>query len=255
MVEEPRNGAPRVFGAPIPKVPAARPNTARTRSSAGYYSQTAASTGRRINVPVSRAGTSLSTHPRSNMASLRISHAGSPHITPREPASFAQPRSPIPRDSPSRIPVPAQLNQTPVQTITPNRFGFSHSTGTPASRPSSRQSRSLLGPSIPSPTARSHRLSHGHTNASVAIPTARRTATGIIDVNDIQASPRLTAEAKELAQKKLAAERDADARVDAFNAHILDMIRQGKEALGTTVEVCDDGGGVGNGGRWEDDDD
>jgi hypothetical protein len=69
-----------------------------------------------------------------------------------------------------------------------------------------------------------------------------------IDVDDIHASPRLDAEAKQLAQKKLAAERDTGARVDALNAHLLDMIRLGKEALGTKVEVLEEGGG----GGWED---
>jgi hypothetical protein len=76
-----------------------------------------------------------------------------------------------------------------------------------------------------------------------------RTAIDKIDVNDIQASPRLDAEAKQLAQKKIAAERDTDLKVDAFNARLLSMIRQGKEALGTKVEVMDEGGG---GGGWED---
>jgi hypothetical protein len=75
-----------------------------------------------------------------------------------------------------------------------------------------------------------------------------RTAVDRIDVDDIQASPRLDAEAKQLAQKKLAVERDTDLRVDAFNARLLSMIRQGKEALGTRVEVMDDVGGA-----WEDD--
>jgi hypothetical protein len=59
----------------------------------------------------------------------------------------------------------------------------------------------------------------------------------------------------------MAAERDADAKVDALNAQLLSMIRQGREALGTKVEVeMDEGGmgmdfGRGNGGRggWEDD--
>jgi hypothetical protein len=59
----------------------------------------------------------------------------------------------------------------------------------------------------------------------------------------------------------MAAERDADAKVDALNAQLLSMIRQGREALGTRVEVDMDAGGMGmdlgrgNGGRggWEDD--
>lgn len=66
-------------------------------------------------------------------------------------------------------------------------------------------------------------------------------------------SPRLDGEAKHLAKKKMAAERDADANIDAFNEKLLQMIRQGKEALGTKVEVLDDRGAGGNSGLWEDD--
>lgn len=54
-----------------------------------------------------------------------------------------------------------------------------------------------------------------------------------------------------MAQKKLAAERDADVRMEAFNKRLMAMIRQGKEALGTTVEVEMDMDGAGG---WEDDD-
>jgi hypothetical protein len=80
----------------------------------------------------------------------------------------------------------------------------------------------------------------------------------------VQASPRLSAEAKQLAQRKLAAEKETDAKVDAFNARLMAMIRQGREALGTKVEVemVDDfggagggGGGVGGGTGWDDDED
>ena len=68
----------------------------------------------------------------------------------------------------------------------------------------------------------------------------------------MQDSPRLTAEAKQLAARKLAAERDADAKMEALNRRLVDMIRQGKEALGTTVEVDMEFGAPTAG--WEDDD-
>jgi hypothetical protein len=68
----------------------------------------------------------------------------------------------------------------------------------------------------------------------------------------MQDSPRLTAEAKQLAAKKIAAERDADQRIEAFNRRLMDMIRQGKEALGTTVEVEMEYGAPTAG--WEDED-
>jgi hypothetical protein len=50
----------------------------------------------------------------------------------------------------------------------------------------------------------------------------------------------------------MAAERDADAKIEAFNRRLMDMIRQGKEALGTTVEVEMELGAPTAG--WEDDD-
>ena len=244
LVDEPSE-KPRSFGAALSRA-ASRPNAPRR---SGYYAQTAASSGRRINVPVSRLGGGTPSSIPRGRASLRISHAGSPNLAPREPASFAAPRSPVTRTTPSRIPVPSTS-----QPINPFVFGASSVTAM-APRPSSRQSRmhSPIPPS-PSPT-KGHRRNQ---SAASAAPTAmRRSRTGVdkIDVDDIQASPRLDAEAKHLAQKKIAAERDTDLRVDAFNAQLLSMIRQAKEALGTKVEVTDDGGGGGGGGGggWEDD--
>jgi DICT domain-containing protein len=67
----------------------------------------------------------------------------------------------------------------------------------------------------------------------------------------------LTAEAKQLAAKKLAADREADVKMEAFNRRLVDMIRQGKEALGTRVEVEQDGDvgmAVGETPGWVDDD-
>ncbi|KAK0627541.1 hypothetical protein B0T14DRAFT_535322 [Immersiella caudata] len=237
LIDEP-NEKPRSFGAAL-SAANTRPNP--PRRSGGYYAQTAASAGRRINVPVSRLGAGTPSSLPRGRASLRISHAGSPHMATREPASFAAPRSPVTRTTPSRIPAPVAS-----QPANPFVFG-GPSLAAMSPRPSSRQSRvhSPIPPS-PSPT-KGHRRSQS--NASAA-PTMRRSrgAVDTIDADEIRASPRLDAEAKQLAQKKLAAERDTDLRVDAFNARLLSMIRQGKEALGTKVEVMDDVGG-----GWEDD--
>ncbi|KAK0715256.1 hypothetical protein B0H67DRAFT_488056 [Lasiosphaeris hirsuta] len=123
-----------------------------------------------------------------------------------------------------------------------------------------REPASFAPPRSPVRTTPSRIPSIGHRrnqSSASAAPTARRaTLSSRVDVDDIQASPRLTAEAKQLAQKKLAAERDADMKVDAFNARLLRMIRQGKEALGTKVEVIEDDLGAAGGpvGGWEDDD-
>lgn len=66
-------------------------------------------------------------------------------------------------------------------------------------------------------------------------------------------SPRLTAEAKQLATKKMLADREADVKMEVFNMRLMDMIRQGKEALGTTVEVEMDCGGLMETPGWVDD--
>ena len=71
-----------------------------------------------------------------------------------------------------------------------------------------------------------------------------------LDPEAIESSPRLDPEAKQLATRKLKEERDADARIAAFNARLRDMIREGKEALGTTVEVDIEG----DDGGWMDED-
>lgn len=60
-------------------------------------------------------------------------------------------------------------------------------------------------------------------------------------------SPRLDAEAKQLAARRKMDERNADVRIAAFNKRLQDMIRQGKEALGTTIEVDGDEDGGGDG--------
>ncbi|KAK1768133.1 hypothetical protein QBC33DRAFT_449748 [Phialemonium atrogriseum] len=203
----------------------ARPGTTRSRQPPRYSTPTAASSGRRISVPVSRlsfggapaAAVAAATPPlpsstRTRRASLRISHAGSPGLSARSPASFAQPRlSPttaatLPTSPPpaSRIPVPSSASAA--------------SASAAGARPGGA----------------------GGVGGAAG-------AAGAEDGAAAVDSPRLDAEARQLAQRKIAAERDADVRMEAFNKRLMAMIRQGKEALGTTVEVeMDCGGG------WED---
>ncbi|KAK0636960.1 hypothetical protein B0T17DRAFT_613616 [Bombardia bombarda] len=280
LVDEPQDPKPRSFASSLPRVPPHRPaETIRSRQSGGYSSQhhVASSPGRRMSVPVSRLGASTPTFHRSARTSLRMSRSGSPSPTliRREPASFAQPRTPVTHftpqlTTPSRIPVPAPQQQLPQlpqpqhqQHSRPSPLSFTSGIPLPSSRPTSRQSMRMHSPVMPSPSPiKSYHHRRRESNASVA-STMRRS---LIDPNEIVASPRLDAEAKHLAQRKLAAERDTDKNIDAFNARLLNMIRQGKEALGTTVEVLDDGGGgggVGAGGggggggiagMWESDD-
>ncbi|KAK2071664.1 hypothetical protein P8C59_006070 [Phyllachora maydis] len=220
-----------------------KPHNARQLPSARVARHSAlpvstATGNRRISVPISRLGTAnFSQYRRS---SLRISHAGSPKLNPREPASYASPRCPVRPSTPasgSRIPVAVQPN---------------HSTAT---RPGSGQSRvpSSITPAQPTHHSQSyHRrnlsMASVGSGASVARGHGRRKS---LDVDDIQASPRLDPEAKQLAQKKLASEREVDARVDLLNARMTDMIRQCKEALGSKIEVFDVDE---KGATWEDDD-
>ncbi|KAH6856107.1 hypothetical protein B0I37DRAFT_300266 [Chaetomium sp. MPI-CAGE-AT-0009] len=237
VVDEPNNQPPKRFAAQVKAAAARTSGLARPRPS--YCSQTSASTQRRTAAPSQRFSGGTPTLPRiATRPSLRVSHTGSPNLASREPASFASPRSsPLSGSTPSRIPL----------------GGASH-----------RRSRSSLSGSP-------------HPAAASAKPASRRQSILSRQQQQQQSQqshhPRLDAEARHLAQRKLAAERDADAKVDAFNAQLLSMIRQGREALGTRVEVEMDededegmgvdevgmgyGGGGGGGlagGGWEDDD-
>ncbi|KAI1373929.1 hypothetical protein F4677DRAFT_455687 [Hypoxylon crocopeplum] len=174
---------------------------------------------RRMSRPVSRANTRVSTPGITRQQSSRISHAGSASLSNREPASFASPRaqSPVTSHTPSRIPVPSRPQSPDI--FSPARL--------------SQQPSFIPSPSVP--PKRSHR--RNHSTASVASVTSGRVRKreSLQDLKDN--SPRLDAEAKNLAAKRLHEEMVTDLRISDFNARLMDMIRQGKEALGTTVEV------------------
>lgn len=169
-------------------------------------------TGRRINSlalrPTSRlASTPTSTHRRqASRPSSRLSHAPSPPVLSPRQASTASTAS-FGLVAPPRSPSPTKIPQ-----------------------PNNSRRRHTMAPS-PSPSVLGHRRSQS--NAS--------TASGRTPVED---SPRLDAEAKHLAARRKMEERDADVRMATLNKQLQDMIRQGREALGTTVEVE---------GNWEDD--
>ncbi|KAM0273872.1 hypothetical protein ACHAQH_008167 [Verticillium albo-atrum] len=215
---------------------------ARTASRASMRPQSRNSrpsmtTGRRISVPVSRLNTTPSQARRN---SLRSPHAVSPARTVREQpastASCASVRSPRPCSpgplsplSPSRIPIPSQ----------PAGRGSN-----PFSRPSSSAGHYRSNSCVTSPIrpALTHRRTHS--GASAASPRGQTPR----DLDDnVDASPRLSMEAKRLAAKRRKDQQDADLRINDFNSRLQDMIRQGREALGTTIEVDDDTGG------WESD--
>lgn len=178
-------------------------------------------TGRRISTPTARLSTNPGSTPR--RPSSRAAFRDSPALEqprPASSASFASPRSP----SPSKIP---KATASPV-------------THKSSSQPTHSRRRSVATGQSSYPPPFTHRRTHS--GASIASP--RR---GGPD-GDADASPRLNAEAKQLAARRKMEERDADVRIAAFNKRLQDMIRQGKEALGTTVDVEIEGGGD----AWED---
>ncbi|KAK7927499.1 hypothetical protein PG985_004497 [Apiospora marii] len=200
---------------------------------------------RRISKPVSR----LNTTPNYNRRhSGRISHAGDPSLTFREPASFAGP--------PSLIMAAPERPSTP--SATPSRLPVAIRPHSPAIySPSPRQQSRIPSPS-PHMQRGSHRRNQSAASAaSVGLAgspatgkpgTARRRETLVED-----RSPRLDAEAQRMVARRLQEERAADARINDFNARLQDMIRQGQEALGNSIEI--DGGmgyGGGAGTRWDD---
>ncbi|KAI1437154.1 hypothetical protein GGR50DRAFT_646304 [Xylaria sp. CBS 124048] len=180
---------------------------------------------RRINKPVSR----LSTPVFNRFPPTRSAPASAGPLPSRAPASFASTRSPgasspvqQPVYTPSRIPVPSSSQpQTPSRFATPSSF-----IPQPSQIPS------------PSPFAkRTHRRNQS-TNSTpsigqVAKLNRRESLHEVVHDN----SPRLDAQARSLAAKRRKDELEADLRINDFNARLQDMIRQGKEALGTTFEV------------------
>lgn len=168
-------------------------------------------TGRRISTPNAR---------RSMASQVPLLNTTPTSFEPRQPssASYASPRSP----SPTKIPNPSA----------------SASFSTPRDY-SSHRPRPSIGGSQPKP-------SHRRTNSGASVASARVSRSFTEDP-----SPRLDAEARKLAARRKRDDDDTDYRIEAFNKQLQDMIRQGKEALGTTIEV-ENGEAEGGEGGWED---
>ncbi|KAI1753998.1 hypothetical protein F4782DRAFT_59047 [Xylaria castorea] len=189
---------------------------------------------RRISKPVSRLNApTYNRHPPTPTRPTRPSPAP---ISTREPASFASTRFPGPSpvmmaQTPSRIPVPSRPQS-------PSPFAQSHLT----QQPSRVQS--------PNPYAkRGHRRSQSAVSASSISPMKVTKRESIHEKHDN--SPRLDAKARSLAAKLMKDEKETDTRINDFNSRLRDMIRQGKEALGTTYEVEGDAEGGRGGDPWE----
>ncbi|KAH7324637.1 hypothetical protein B0I35DRAFT_406424 [Stachybotrys elegans] len=191
-------------------------------------------TGRRKSTPAARLSTTpkpAAAPPKRPSSRLSTAQPASLNIPrPASSASFASPRSP----SPSKIPMPVSNSYHSPSSNMPPRLSSSQS--------SASRRRSTMTPT----TSGASSFSHRRTNSGASMASHR--APPPDDDEVIDASPRLDAEAKKLASRRLMEERNADYRIAAFNKQLQDMIRQGKEALGTTIEV-DSMDGV-----WEDDD-
>ncbi|KAK7418898.1 hypothetical protein QQX98_003601 [Neonectria punicea] len=214
-----------IVGDSDPNVPTKTPQrrsqrpTPRSRNSGPSMT-----TGRRISTPASRLAstpTPTPSHRRpASRASSRLSHAPSPSL----PSGRSSSRL-------SHAPSSSLPSGRPASTVSTASFAsFRSPSPTKIPQPAPSRRRNSVAPS-PSPVVHGHRRSHS--NASTAS-----------NRGGADASPRLTAEAKHLAARRKMEERDADVRIAAFNKQLQDMIRQGKEALGTTIEVE---------GTWEDD--
>lgn len=228
---------------------------------------------RRISVPVSRIA-SINGKTASRAASpafdhrpsSRISHAGTSTLTSRQPASYAGQRSPatqstaqfssVTTTTPSRHPKLAIHTSPNVfarpQSTDPGSRRQSVSLSSPIRTPTNqgnRRNRTVSAASSSSsgssaPPSRSHRRTY-----SAVTPTSRRRSVvpgAVIATKEDKAavesdSPRISDNSKKILAQRRREERDADARMEALNAQLQDMIRQGKEALGTSFVVEMDG--------------
>lgn len=223
--------------------------------------------------PVSRPSTAISYVNTPTLPPREPASYANPRLSPTSRTTSTPSRIPVPvNTSPQQSHSPTFSNSTPTATT-----GFRSSVSRPSSRqsvrPTSRQSvRHSLGATgllrPVSPTKIGH---HRRNQTSISSPSSflksstssNRRHSGFLagppssfaighsadDDDDetmdlsfdaalnIERSQRLDPEAIALAQERLAVERDVDSKVDEFNQMLLNMIRQGREALGTKVEV------------------
>lgn len=215
--------------------------------SGGYRS----SPRNRNHTPSVTTGRRISTTPTSNRASMssaarfsfRPETPSDQNRRPASSASYASPRSasPIKANAASSFASGATAYQTTASTA---------STASPSHSPYSFSHSQTRGGA-----AGHRRRRSGNTNTTSTHRRANSTASAASSRGDTNEpshvdSPRLDAEAKHLAARRKMEERDTDVRMSAFNKRLQDMIRQGKEALGTTIEVDD----AGDEGCWVDED-
>lgn len=238
------------------RIPAASRSTINSRLQSPRFATPNAN--RRLSAPSPRFSerSSIPTRAPSRLQPSPASFAGgaaSPSLNAREPASYANPRSPsrsAATPNPFATPTGSRI---PQPRAAPNPFANTRTTTPPAqprllatsSRPSSRGSlhpsplAQNLGTSrIATPTA-----PHGHrrniSNVSSSGSAHGRSSFRYEDnaAEAMQTSPRLDDEGRHLASKRFATEKRNYSRLDRLNAELQGLIRQGQEALGTTVDV------------------
>lgn len=225
----------------------------------------------RSNIPT-RASSRLSMASPVPGASYAGFAAGSPTLNAREGASFASPRSP---SRGSSNPFPPTGSRLPVPKsggggggLGPNPFANAKTPTTSASpahprvvtsRPSSRQSTQHPSPlhanfnsRVPTPGS-GHRR-HASSNGGSGSVRGSRSGFGFEThqhhqltpsggggekkpPSQVQVSPRLDDEGRQLATRRFAVQRKQDSRLDRLNAELQGLIRQGQEALGTRFDV------------------
>lgn len=251
------------------RIPAASRSSMTSRLQSPRFSTS--TPNRRISVPSPRFSdrSNIPTRTPSRLQSP-ASYAGgggvaaSPSLGAREPASYANPRSPsrsAATPNPFATPTGSRI---PQPRLAPNPFANTRTTSPAHSRlPSTGGSRpSSRGSLHPSPLAAHHnnnfasriatppsRGGHQRNVSSVSTSSASRggrPSFGYNDVEAVQTSPRLDDEGRQLATKRFATEKRNYSRLDRLNAELQGLIRQGQEALGTTVDVDMDEG-------WEED--
>lgn len=229
-----------------------------------FSAPTSTSTRRRISVPASRlsyqSNPSLASNAfaKQNKYSSRTRTAdGLFARTFREPASFASARSPAHSlshpgnhssmlspasyqrpNTPSRIPVPTCTNANPF--ALKDGTSRNHITIQGHRKTGSTASVASISPPPLSSYLQSPRSSQSsrRLGATEVESGGSRRKSGAHPLKNH--SPRLTDEAKALAHRRLVQEREVDQRMNRFNKSLQDMIRMGKEALGTQVEVMGD---------------
>ncbi|PTB64776.1 hypothetical protein BBK36DRAFT_1177397 [Trichoderma citrinoviride] len=221
----------------------------------------------------SRTSTPTGPAPKKRRHTESGSELGASWVMIQEPSREPEARTPRKTPTSSRVSPRHRAQQTPV--VADHRMGPPSSFATPATtsspaplrpasraanRPGSRMSdaaglfrtqqpasaasfASFKAPAAAATAGKRRRHTIAPAVAEPSTLSGRRRRDSVASVattskpTEVDASPRLDAEARKLAARRQMEEDDTDKRMAAFNKQLQDMIRQGRAALGTTVEV------------------